>query len=179
LLKESARDLSSLLEAIPYSSISMVAAGFDRGAVRHRLDGFGYMVPREEGLKSICTFWNSSLFEDRAPAGKVLITSYLQGLPDDTRGDSSDDAIAETALAEMEKILGATGKPIERQVSRHRQALPQYNLGHAERVVAIRTALDALPNLQLAGNYLEGRSIGECADMGLRAAESIRSHFRQ
>jgi len=81
--------------------------------------------------------------------------------------------------AETKKLLGATGKPVERQVYKLRQALPQYNLGHAERVAAIRTALGAFSNLHLAGNYLNGRSLGDCAEVGLRVAESIRFHFRR
>src|SRR5271165_18921 len=179
LLTDTAAHLSSLLAAIPYAPMAIVSVGFDRSAVHHPLDGFGFMVPRREGMKTFCTIWNSSLFEGRAPEGKVLMTSYLEASPDGALLALSDDVLAQTVEAETEKILGATGKPVERQVCKYPQALPQYNLGHAERVAAIRTALGGFSNLHLAGNYLNGRSIGDCAEIGFRAAESIRFHFRR
>lgn len=178
LLTEAAAPLSSLLAAIPYAPMAIVSVGFDRSAVHHPLDGFGFMVPRREGMKSFCTIWNSSLFEGRAPEGKVLMTTYVEASPDGSLLALSDDVLAHTVEAETEKILGATGKPVERQVWKYPQALPQYNLGHAERVAAIRTALSGFSNLHLAGNYLNGRSIGDCVEIGFRTAESIRFHFR-
>jgi oxygen-dependent protoporphyrinogen oxidase len=179
LLAVSAPHLSSLLGAISYAPMAVVSAAYDRSAVRHPLDGFGFMVPRREGLKTLCTIWNSSLFEGRAPEGKVLMTSYAEVPADGGLLDISDDVLARTVGAETEKILGATGPLIERQVWKYPQALPQYNLGHADRVKAIRDALGAFAGLHLAGNYLNGRSIGDCAEMGFRAAESIRFHFQQ
>ena len=107
------------------------------------------------------------------------MTSYLGASPDGGLLALSDDVLAQTVEAETEKILKATGKPVERQVCKYPQALPQYNLGHAERVAAIRTAPSGFSNLHLAGNYLNGRSIGDCAEIGFRAAESIRFHFRR
>jgi protoporphyrinogen/coproporphyrinogen III oxidase len=178
LLTVAATHLSSLLAAIPYAPMAVVSAGFNRRAVQHRLDGFGFMVPRREGMKTFCTIWNSSLFEGRAPEGRVLMTSYVGASPDDGLLALTDEALTQTVHAETEKILGATGQPVERQIWKYPLALPQYNLGHAERVAAIRTALGAFPNLHLVGNYLEGRSIGDCAEMGFRAAESLRFHFR-
>jgi oxygen-dependent protoporphyrinogen oxidase len=88
------------------------------------------------------------------------------------------DVFAETVEAENARILGITGAPVERTLWRYPRALPQYNVGHAPRVSEIREALNELPGLCLAGNYLTGRSIGDCAETGFQAAEKLRSHLR-
>ena len=177
LLESAAPPLSSFLAAIPYSPMAVVSSAYECNAVRHSLDGFGFMVPRREGLNTMCSIWNSSLFEGRTPKGLQLLTSYART---DLGGGllaMDDVALARTVEAESERILGITGEPVERQIWKHPQALPQYNLGHAERVKAICAALSSLPNLHLAGNYLRGRSIGDCVEVGLSAADAIRSHF--
>jgi oxygen-dependent protoporphyrinogen oxidase len=178
LLDSAAPHISSLLGEIPHTPMAVVSAAYDRSTMLYQLDGFGFMVPRREGLITFCTIWNSSLFKGRAPEGKVLMTSFVQASGESDPSVFPDDVLARMVGAETEKILGATGRLVDRQVWKYPRALPQYNLGHAEKIAAIRNALNGFPNLYLAGNYLDGRSIGECAQTGLHAAELIRSHFR-
>jgi oxygen-dependent protoporphyrinogen oxidase len=177
LLHQTAPKLSALLAAIEHAPMGVVSSAYDRKQVRHPLDGFGFMVPRQEGLKTVCTFWNSSLFPGHAPEGTVLMTSFVRT---DTGGlmTASYDVFAETIEAENAKILGISGAPIERTVWRYPRALPQYNVGHAGRVNEICEALNEFPGLCLAGNYLMGRSIGDCAETGFQAAEKLRSRVR-
>lgn len=174
MLQQSAPNLAALLAAIEHAPMGVVSSAYDRRQVQHALDGFGFMVPRREGLHTVCTFWNSSLFHGHAPKGSVLMTSYVRT---DTGGlmTASYDVFAQMVEAENAKILGITGAPIERTVWRYPRALPQYNVGHAQRVKEIREAESALPGLCLAGNYLAGRSIGDCAESGFQAAEKLRS----
>jgi protoporphyrinogen/coproporphyrinogen III oxidase len=177
LLQQSAPKLAALLAAIEHAPMGVVSSAYERKQVRHALDGFGFMVPRREGLHTVCTFWNSSLFPGHAPNGSVLMTSYVRT---DTGGlmTASYDVFAQMVEAENAKILGISGAPIERTVWRYPRALPQYNVGHAQRVKEIREAESALPGLCLAGNYLTGRSIGDCAESGFQAAEKLRSLMR-
>ena len=177
LLRESAPKSSGLLAAIEHAPMGVVSSAYDRKQVRHALDGFGFMVPRREGLHTVCTFWNSSLFPTSAPQGTVLMTSFVRSDADGLLA-APYDVFAQTVEAENAKILGISGAPIERTVSRFPTALPQYNVGHARRVHEIREALHELPSLALAGNYLTGRSIGECAESGFQAAEKLRGHMR-
>jgi protoporphyrinogen/coproporphyrinogen III oxidase len=177
LLQPTAPKLGALLAAIEHAPMGIVSSAYDRKQVRHALDGFGFMVPRREGLHTVCTFWNSSLFPSHAPKGSVLMTSFVRA---DTGGlmTAPYDVFAQMVEVENAKILGITGPPIERTVWRYPRALPQYNVGHAQRVKEIREAESALPGLCLAGNYLTGRSIGDCAESGLQAAEKLRSQMR-
>ena len=61
--------------------MSVVHLGLDRAAVRHPLDGTGFLVPRSQRESRVLSgnLWMSSLFPTRAPDAKALLTSYLGG----------------------------------------------------------------------------------------------------
>jgi oxygen-dependent protoporphyrinogen oxidase len=177
LLRPSAPKLAALLAAIEHAPMGIVSSAYDRKQVRHSLDGFGFMVPRREGLRTVCTFWNSSIFPGHAAKGSVLMTSFVRTETDGLM-TAPYDVFAQAVEAENAKILGIAGAPIERTVWRYPRALPQYNVGHAQRVKEVREAESGLPGLGLAGNYLTGRSIGDCAESGFQAAEKLRRHVR-
>ena len=178
LLERSAPQLGALLGEIEYAPMCSVSSAYERDQVSHSLDGFGFMVPRREGLNTICTFWNSSLFGGRAPAGKVLMTSFAGRDSNQALAASSDEECASTIQAENATILGIRGGPVEQMVWRYPRALPQYNVGHAKRVAEIRRLQVTLPNLRVIGNYLRGRSIGDCVELGSRVAQELHSRLR-
>lgn len=173
MLQAVAPHSSSLLGAIPHSPLVVVASAYDRAQVGHPLRGFGFNVPRREGLHVISCTWNSSLFAGRAPEGKVLITSFARPLANESFLEMAPEAIAGIVEGEVATILGVSGSPVDRMVWKYPHALPQYRVGHIQRVAAIRDALRGLPGLQLAGNYFEGRSLGDSVEIGYRAAEEV------
>lgn len=173
LLETSAPQLAALLKEIEYAPICTVSAAYDRARVANPLDGFGFMVPRREGLRTICTFWNSSLFSERAPNGKVLITSFARGAGKGNAGNTSAEECARAVEAENARILGISGEALDRVIWKDPRALPQFNVGHARRVQDISTLLRVIPGLHLAGNYLSGRSVGECVAVATRVAENL------
>jgi protoporphyrinogen/coproporphyrinogen III oxidase len=177
LLEQTAPKLSALLAAIEHPPMSVVSCGYQRKQVRHATEGFGFLVPRQEGLQTICTFWNSSLFPAHAPEGTVLMTSFA-GWERGGLTATPVEALAQIVERENGRILGITGSPIEREIWKYQRGLPQYNVGHAQRVKEIREALEGLPGLCLAGNFLAGRSIGECTESGFHAADRMQSNLR-
>lgn len=178
LLEPSAPQLASQLKAIEYAPISVVSSAYERSQVTNPLDGFGLMVPRREGLNTICTFWNSSLFRGRAPEGTVLITSFAGKDANNKAVAAGEGEFARTVEAENARILGISGEPLARLVWKDSRALPQYNVGHRRRVTEIYDILPTLPNLYLAGNFLKGRSIGDCVDVAYRVAENLHSQLQ-
>ena len=156
----------------------VVASAYERSRVANRLDGFGFMVPRREGLKTICTFWNSSLFGARAPEGQVVMTSFAGRESSDSFGAISEEECAQVVEAENASILGIAAKRVERVVWKDPQALPQYNVGHARRVAEISSILSTQPNLYLVGNFLRGRSIGDCVEVANGVAEDVHSQVK-
>jgi protoporphyrinogen/coproporphyrinogen III oxidase len=178
LLKKQLPAVSALLSSISYAPIAVISSGYDRARVRNPLAGFGLMIPRRETLNTIFNVWNSSVFPGRAPDGKILMTSFAGGAANPDFIEKDETAIAEIVEREMGSVLGIEGPPVERFVWKHRQALPQFNVGHAQTIQAMRTALERLPGLYLAGNYFGGRSLGDCVETGSRAAEEISVNLR-
>ncbi|HEX2661816.1 MAG TPA: protoporphyrinogen oxidase [Candidatus Acidoferrum sp.] len=178
LLEGSSPQLAAQLKAIEYAPISVVSAAYERSKVANRLEGFGFMVPRREGLHTICTFWNSSLFKGRSPEGTALLTSFAARDTNSALGGMTDEECARVVEAENAHILGISGEPVARLVSRDSPALPQYNVGHSRQVAEIYRILRTLPNLFLAGNFLRGRSVGDCVGLAYRVAEDVHSQLQ-
>ncbi|HEV2297697.1 MAG TPA: protoporphyrinogen oxidase [Candidatus Acidoferrales bacterium] len=173
------RELASALGAIPYAPVAVVAEGYRREFVGHDLNGFGFLIPRKEGLHTLGTIWNSSLFPNRAPEGMVLMTSFVGGATDPKTVAQDPGYIANEVRDEIGRVLSITGPPIERQVWRHLRALPQYNLGHSQRVRIIREELSQLRGVFLAGNYLDGPSFGSCVAQANSTADAVRDFLAQ
>jgi oxygen-dependent protoporphyrinogen oxidase len=162
---------------IEYAPVAVVAAGYRREQIRHAGNGFGFLVPRSEGLRVLGTVWNSSLFPGRAPENMACFTSFAGGATDPELCDLSDDQIAETICGEVGRVLGITGPPVTRLVHRYARALPQYNLGHSETISALGAAVSSVPGLFLAGNYLSGPSIGSCVEQSNQTADAARIYL--
>ena len=178
LLQRIAPKISEMLAGVTYAPMAVVASGYTRAQVRNSLHGFGLMIPRREALNTFFNVWNSSMFSGRAPEGKVLMTSFAGGATNPAIVEHEETAIAQVVERELAEILGIDGPPVERFVWKHQKALPQFNVGHARRTRSIRQAQAALPGLYLAGNYLQGRSLGECAELGSQTADEIQRRFR-
>jgi oxygen-dependent protoporphyrinogen oxidase len=170
--------LANSLGAIEYASVCAVSSAYERAQVANPLDGFGFMVPRREGLQTICTFWNSSLFPVRAPQDKVLITSFAGRELDGKDAALDEESLSRIVETENAAALGIHGPPIDQVVWKDTRALPQYNVGHANRVAEIQNTLRAIPNLKIVSNFLKGRSIGDCVDLAFRAAQDVHSQIR-
>jgi oxygen-dependent protoporphyrinogen oxidase len=150
----------------------MVTAGYRREDVANSLEGFGFLVPRTEGVRTLGTIWNSSLFPGRAPAGHVSMTSFTGGATDPEIATWPEDKAAATVHAEMARVLQIRSTPVVQTVWRYERALPQYNLGHTQRVATIEQSCRAI-GLFIAGNYLSGPSFGACIERAFAVARQI------
>jgi len=170
--------LAHVLCGIPYAPVAVVAANYYRQQVGDPLEGFGFLVPRSEKIRTLGTVWNSSLFPGRAREGTVTTTSFIGGATDVDVVKHSEQEIARLVQGENARILGITGPPIETVVWGYLRALPQYNLGHGHIVEAIRETERQTPGLFFAGNYLEGPAIGKCVENGFHAAEAVTKYLQ-
>lgn len=173
LLSSLSREASAELAAIPYSPLVVVASAYERAQVRHRLDGSSAMIPRREGMRSIVTTWNTSIFPNRAPGEKVVLTTFARVSETDSFLDLPDNTIAAVIEDEIAAILGISGSPIDREVWKYRHALPQFRVGHAKRIEAIREQIREVPGLHLAGNYFQGRAISDCVENAIAIAGNV------
>jgi oxygen-dependent protoporphyrinogen oxidase len=173
LLSNVAPSAAASLSKIEYAPVAVVAAGYRREKIGTPTNGFGYLVARTEKRRVLGTVWNSSLFPGRASEGMVAVTSFAGGATDPELCGLSENKISEIVLGEVREIMKITGPPITRLVKRYPRALPQYNLGHGERIAAVRASIAAVPGLFLTGNYFEGPAIGACVEHANRTAEEV------
>ncbi|MFZ3216938.1 MAG: protoporphyrinogen oxidase [Candidatus Acidiferrales bacterium] len=178
LLQSVSPQLAQTLSGIAYAPVAVVAASYYRQQVSDPLEGFGFLIPRSEKIRTLGTVWNSSLFSGRAPAGHVSMTSFIGGATDPDILQEPEERIAAIVSAENSRILGIVGPPLDTAVWKYPRALPQYNLGHGHTVEAIREAERASPGLFFAGNYLEGPAIGKCVENGVQTAEAVTKYLQ-
>jgi protoporphyrinogen/coproporphyrinogen III oxidase len=175
LLRELNPAFDLLLGAIEYAPVAVVSLGYRRSDVGHPLTGFGFLVPRTAGLRVLGTVWNSSLFAGRAPDGHVLLTSFVGGATDPQAASLQAEELSTLVHREIAPPLAISQAPSFSNVTMYPRALPQYNLGYAERLAALETQRANFPNLWLAGNYLRGPSIGACVEQSLNVTNQILS----
>ncbi|MCP4700176.1 MAG: protoporphyrinogen oxidase [Gammaproteobacteria bacterium] len=152
-------ELSTLLHGIQYAPLSVVHLGFDKSAVRHPLDGAGFLVPRREHLALSGNLWMSTLFPGRAPQGKVLLSSYLGGARLAHAAAWDDERSAAKVMSDLKPLLGIRSSPEMVRIDRHERALPLYHGAYHGRLREIEKHLQQLPGLHLAANYRGGVSV--------------------
>ncbi len=173
LLRDLAPEVAALLAEIPYTTIAAVPLAYRVSQVARALDGFGFLAPRDQGLRTLGSIWNSSLFPNRAPDGFVLTNNFIGGETDRGAVNLSDEELARIVHRDLQTVLGITGEPHRLPITRWTRAIPQYNLGHAARIATIEAALAARPGLHLAGNYWHGVALGDLMRRGKELAAQL------
>ena len=106
--------------------------------------------------------YESSIFAGRAPEGAVLLRAILGGTFDPGIVDASDDVIRDRTVADLRRLAGLTREPDFVRIWRHRDAIPQYALGHASLVADADADLARHPGLHLIGHTLRGVGLNDC-----------------
>ncbi|HXF84452.1 MAG TPA: protoporphyrinogen oxidase [Anaerolineales bacterium] len=171
-------ELASALQSIPYASTATVSLAYRLSDLPRDLDGYGYVIPRREGRKTLACTWTSTKFPHRAPEGYALIRVFVgragQELPSPHgRGAGGEGDLLAIAKEELRLTLGITAEPLLFRVFMWENAMPQYNLGHPELLKRIDAALAKYPTLALAGNGYRGIGIPDCIRSGELAIEKV------
>lgn len=177
ILATLADSFAPVFSRVEYAPVNVLSACYRREQCRRQPDGFGFLVPRTEGLHVLGTVFNSSLFAGRAPAEMIALTSFSGGATDPKFCELSDQEITEAICSEVARVLGISGNPVTANLQRYARALPQYNIGHTEIIKSLDALTASLPGLFLTGNYLSGPSIGSCVDQAFRTADAARIHL--
>lgn len=167
-------DLATQLRGIPHASSTIVSFGYKRDQIAHPLDGFGLVVPAIEERRILAISFTSVKFPTRAPSDSVLMRVFVGGATQPDLFELDDEATVRLAREEIEPLLGIKGEPILVEISRHPRAMPQYTLGHRDRVTAIRERESRHSGFFLAGNAYDGVGVPDCVRAGNLAAERTR-----
>jgi len=165
--------LATDLAGIVHAGSVIVSLGYPRPAVAHPLDAAGMVVPRSAGKRALAVSFSSSKFPDRAPPDHVLVRVFLGGALDPAALALDERGLVELATHEAGELIGARGEPRLVQVDRWDDAMPQYHVGHAERVARIEATLAGHPGLALAGAAYHGVGIPQVIASGRAAATTI------
>ena len=163
LLAPHAPQAAELLRLIRYNPAAVVAFGYPPASLPRPLDGFGFLVPGQENRRVLGSVWCSALFPGRATKGRALIRNIIGGARHPELVELGDPELAEVVTTELSVLMGGRMPTAAFQrIVRWPEAIPQYTLGHLDRVAAIEAAVAPLPGLHLASNALYGVSLADC-----------------
>ena len=152
--------ISERLGAIRHSSGHIIAFGFRRSEVRHPLNGFGFLVPKVEGRNLMAATWMNAKFPERTPPDLILIRAFFRESPCEPLGD-------------LREMMGITAEPFFLRQYDWPRSLPQYSVGHSERMAEIDGLISTVPGLHLIGNAYHGVGIPDCVRLARQAVARI------
>jgi len=168
-----APELARSLNLIEYASSATVNLVYRRGDIAHALDGFGFAVPaRERRTLLACTF-SSTKYPGRAPSGTVLLRAFVGGALFPEHYDLPDDRILAGLAHDLGELIGLHALPLQSVITRWPRSMPQYNVGHLERLSRIEEEAGRYATLALAGSAYRGVGIPDCVRSGEAAAERL------
>jgi oxygen-dependent protoporphyrinogen oxidase len=177
LLKRRDPELAAALASIQYAGCAIISLGFKRDQIAHPLNGFGIVVPHIEGRRIIAASFASQKFPGRAPDNAALIRVFLGGALQPELLQLDDEQLRQIALQEVKDLLNVAGEPLITDVARRPRSMPQYLVGHLDRVALIERLIARHPALALAGNAYHGVGIPQCIASAEAAAESIAAQL--
>ncbi len=171
------RQLADELGAIPHAGCAVVSCAFRREQIGRALDSFGFVVPQIEGRRIVAASFASQKFPGRAPVGCVLVRAFVGGSMRPELVELSDDELRRLVVDELGELLAITGLPEWMDIARWPRSMPQYLVGHVERVERIERLAARWPTMALAGNAYHGVGVPQCIASGEAAAERMALLF--
>lgn len=166
-------ELGEKLRTIPYVSTATVSIAFKKKDIKHPLDGFGFVVPKIEKRRIMAATWTSVKFSHRAPDDSVLIRCFVGGSKNAELVAMDDAAMLKMVREELRDIMGIEAEPVLSRVFRWKRSMPQYTIGHEERVAWIEERLKGHPGLHLTGSAYHGIGISDAIRFGEVVAKRV------
>ena len=166
-------ELCDLIATIPHSSSATVSLGFDTDDLGFSLDAFGVLCPEIEHRALMAATYSSTKWPNRAPKGKALLRGFVGGPHNQDIMDRTDEEIIEITKSEMRSILGLKVEPVFARVYRWVNGMPQYTMGHLDRVAQIEHRVSMIPTLGIGGGSYRGVGIANCIESGEAAVTKV------
>ena len=171
------KDISPQLTSIPYAKVAVVFFGFSRPLSCRPLDGFGYLVPEVEQRRILGTIWSSALFPGRAPKGGAALTTFVGGMRQPELAELSEEALSTLVQDELRDIMSLNSTPDFIRIKKWAQAIPQYEVGHSDKVAQLERLEEAHPGLFISGNFRAGISAADCVLNSEGVAKRVLAHL--
>ncbi|MGG1613552.1 protoporphyrinogen oxidase [Paenibacillus phoenicis] len=162
------------LEQIRYVSVANLAFAYRREEIQHDLNGSGVLIPRGEGRMITAITWTSSKWLHSAPADRMLLRTYIGRLGDEAWTRLSEPEVRRRVAAELKELMGIEAEPLFCEMSSLPASMPQYPVGHVERLQELRVELErTMPGVLLCGAGYGGVGIPDCIRQGKESAEAM------
>ncbi len=163
---------------MPATSVANVALAFPESAIQKDIDGTGFVVSRNSDYTITACTWTHKKWPHTTPEGKVLLRCYVGRPGDEAIVEQPDDEIVKVVLEDLNKTMDITAKPEFTVVSRWKDSMPQYTIGHKERLAKLKTFMDGeLPGIYLAGSSYLGAGLPDCIDQGEAAVKYVLDYL--
>jgi oxygen-dependent protoporphyrinogen oxidase len=173
MFSEVDKTIAGILETIPYPPVTVVAIGLPINKIGADMDSFGFLIPAKERRNILGTLFDSSIFPDRAPHGKALLRTFVGGARKPDLALLDDEKLINMVIRELSDILKITADPVFVRIFRWQKAIPQYLIGHHEKLKKLDEQLQKHKGLYLTGNAYRGVSVNDCIANNLALAEKI------
>jgi len=179
LLADLVPDAAPVLAEIPYVDVATIWLAYPRSALGRPLDGTGFLVPPEEGRLLVGCTWSSAKWPHLADDNLVLIRAMVGRRGDRRWLDMDDETLVHRVHGELVDAMGLTADPVHQRIQRWPQAMPQYVVGHQDRLDALDAAIQHLPGLYLTGASYRGVGIASCVANAQRTAQRISQELSE
>ncbi|MCA8994474.1 MAG: protoporphyrinogen oxidase [Planctomycetaceae bacterium] len=166
-------ELAEKLREIEYASSAIVVSGHKLSDIEHPMDAFGLVIPHKERRRILAVSFLSRKFPTRAPEGSIILRTFVGGAMQPEELQHSDAEIAATVAQELKSIFGVKGTPDFVKTVRYNRAMPQYHVGHLDRVKRIEALADGLTGIEFAGNACHGVGVPDSIQSGESASEKL------
>lgn len=175
LLRHLDAEASEAMAQIEVASSAAILLGYRETEQARAPENYGYLVPRVEGRPVKAITWLSSKWEGRAPEGHFLARAFIGRAGQQEVLACPDDELVELVREELRQVSGIVGDPVVQRVYRLHEVMPQYTVGHLDRVARLERVVARVPGLEIAGNMLRGVGIPDCIASGEAASDRLLS----
>ncbi|MBI5231823.1 MAG: protoporphyrinogen oxidase [Coriobacteriales bacterium] len=171
--------IADALANIPVSSSATVSMAFKEDEVGIDMNAFGVLCPIVESRALLAATYSSTKWPGRAPKGRMLMRGFVGGPHNQAIMKKSDEELQAIVLKELQSILGldSNAKPLFTRVFRWTNGMPQYTLGHLDRVELIESRASHIPGLALAGGSYTGVGLPNCIESGERGVTKVLAEW--
>ncbi len=171
-------ELSDLIAHIPYVPIVVVALGYRQTDVLMPTEGMGYLAPHKDRRMLLGVQYCSSIYPERAPNDCLLLRAMCGGWHRREIMTLDDDKLSSAVRLELRMTLGTIRPPVFMQIIRWDPAIPQYTIGHLDRVANIELQAARHPGLFLGGNAYHGVSLNDCTEQAECMTQRVAEYFQ-
>lgn len=166
------------LRDIDCPAVASISMAFEKHQVAHALNGFGCLLPTKENKQTLGVLFPSSIFAERCPTDQHLLTVFIGGGRGQQAMSLTPQERVDLVLQELSPYLGIKGQPLWHEESLWPRAIPQYQLGHLQKVAIVDEALSQFPGLYLRSNWRDGVALGDCVENALELAKTMSNNMK-